>query len=79
MNISLLGIFQASNGIIQNNKTVSSPVFKGKMTFRLGLGTVCGKDYVPEERLELSRLAVPAPKAGASTNFATPARFIIRT
>ncbi len=30
------------------------------------------------ERLELTRLAAPEPKSGASTNFATPALYLLR-
>ncbi len=34
---------------------------------------------VRKERLELSHLAAPEPKSGASTNSATPAQIVILT
>ncbi|SIP72761.1 hypothetical protein XIS1_1670021 [Xenorhabdus innexi] len=33
---------------------------------------------VREARLELAHLAAPEPKSGASTNFATPAKWWLR-
>ncbi len=42
----------------------------------LPLGDRPTENMVRKERLELSHLAAPEPKSGASTNFATSALFI---